>query len=210
MRFAHRYMLYFATAILVMGAGFGCASMEKSAAMDRAAQGTVNALPEAVEPAALAPGLSAVYVFGYWRHLNYMPGNERILQYGTPGPAVPFLDHSARMWGDVFDSGRSRGVGMLLQGYIRFPASGTWELQAVSNDGLHVFLADSLVISDPDVHGDRLSETATVSIPKPGFYPLTLRYFQHKGGYALRLLWKPPGADGFSTIPADAYFHPAK
>lgn len=207
MRFANKPIFCLTAALVLLVSAFGCASMEKSVAENRAATGTVNARPASVALEAVSPGLSATYVYGYWQHLNDMPGTDEILRTGTTGPPITLLDHSSMFWGNIFSSGKSRGVGALIQGFIRFPSAGRWELQAVSNDGVRVFLSDTLIISDPTIHPERPSNIAEASIPEPGLYPITIRYFQNKGASALRLRWKGPGETTFSIVPAGAYFH---
>jgi hypothetical protein len=64
-----------------------------------------------------------------------------------------------------------------------------------------------VVLEDPDVHADRYSEPATVTVPAAGWYKLAITYFQKKYSSALQLSWKPPGGGDFALIPAEAYAH---
>ena len=183
---------------------FACAPVKEAGIRDEKGSNAPVAGPDS---ASLLPGLSVAYAFGLWRHLGEMPPVDIIRSHGTSGPPVLLLDHTGDRDTPLFDSGRSSGVGMLLEGYIRFPAAGTWELRAVSNDGIRVVLNGRNIIEDPDVHADRPSETAEIPVAEPGFYPLEILYFQRKGTSALRLLWKAPGTDAFAVVPAEAYFH---
>ncbi|THB74796.1 MAG: hypothetical protein D6B25_12975 [Desulfobulbaceae bacterium] len=80
-------------------------------------------------------------------------------------------------------------------------------MQALSNDGLIITLADKVIINDPKQHSDRLSNIASIMIKQPGSYPIMIEYFQRKGTATLKLFWKKPGDEVFAPIPAEAYGH---
>ena len=72
---------------------------------------------------------------------------------------------------------------------------------------MRVLLERARVVDDPDVHADHLSAPAKVIIGKSGWYPITVQYFQRKGGARLELLWQPPGASAPAFVPASALAH---
>ena len=80
-------------------------------------------------------------------------------------------------------------------------------MQALSNDGFILYLAEKLAINDPEQHSDRLSNVAFVEIQKPGWYPVMIEYFQRKGTAALKLMWKQPGTNDFIPLPPSVYAH---
>jgi hypothetical protein len=80
-------------------------------------------------------------------------------------------------------------------------------MMALSNDGIRVEICGKMILTDPRVHSDRLSPQAILDIPKPGWYPIMIQYFQRKGTAAIELQWKLPEKADFSVIPADAYAH---
>ena len=155
----------------------------------------------------LAPGLGVLYFDGMFRHVNQVPDGDRaLLEMGRPGPTILQLDNQFGD-GEVFDSGKNRGVAVQLKGYLHFTENGTYRFQTLSNDGVELTIDGRTVIIDPDVHSDRLSEVATYFVAEPGYRPVTVKYFQRKGTAALRLLWAPPSAETLSVVPATAYFH---
>lgn len=154
----------------------------------------------------LEPGLRVYYRYGFYRHLNQMASDEIMLSRGVPGPPVALLNHQFNK-GEVFDSGKSRGVGVFFSGYLKMETPGTYRFQAMSNDGIRVIVDQQRVVFDPTFHSDRLSEIGEVVIAKPRWYPITVKYFQRKGTSRLELFWQPPGAEGFEIIPARAYGH---
>lgn len=96
---------------------------------------------------------------------------------------------------------------MRLSGYLHFSRKGIYDLQALSNDGVIMYVSSKLAIEDPEQHSDRLSNIAHVTIDTPGRYPVVIEYFQRKGTAALKLLWQVPGSKEFVVVPKSAYSH---
>jgi hypothetical protein len=154
----------------------------------------------------LAPGLSVRYYDGFVRHIREIPEDEILLKVSRPGKPVTNIDRQFG-GGEVFDSGKSRGVGMRMEGFLRMRPAGTYQFKALTNDGFSMHIGGAQVLYDPDVHGDRWTEPASYVAEEAGWYPVQLRYFQRKGTAALRLHWQPPGAEEFVPVPAEALGH---
>ena len=155
----------------------------------------------------LIPGLVPVYYQNFFqRDLTGLPKGKHPEYPSTPGKPILQIDHQFNR-NNVFDSGTNRGIGIRMNGYINFAETGVYEMQALSNDGVFLYLSDQLVLADPKQHSDRLSNLAFVTIDTPGWYPVTLEYFQRKGTAALKLLWKTPTGKGQVPLPAEAYAH---
>lgn len=161
-----------------------------------------------IDPATIKPGLAVLYFEEFYRHINQMPTGETALKEGKPGKPIPYLNHRFGA-GPVFDSGQSRGVGVQMTSFIRFPSAGRYLFKAKSNDGIRIFINKKKIIDDPIVHsgGDRFSGEASVEIDKPGWYSFFLQYFQRKGTSMLELYWQAPGQADYSIVPADAFGH---
>ncbi len=155
------------------------------------------------------PGLAVLYIDGFFRNIDQMPTGAAAVRRGRRGAPVLLLDHRGGKQDPVFASGRSRGVGMILTGLLRLKAPGTYRWQALANDGIRMTVNGRLLFEDPGVHGDRLTPVGEVRVAAPGWYPVTIRYFQRKGTSALRLFWQPPGGAAFTLVPASVYWHRA-
>lgn len=163
--------------------------------------------PAAVETEQVKPGLSVRYYQDFFvRDLRRLskPGITKYRSY--EGPPILELNHAFGRE-EVFDSGRSQGVALRLEGYIHFADVGEYLVQAVSNDGIIMYLDGVETLSDPRQHSDRPSNTAHVHIEEEGWYPVMIEYFQRKGTATLRLLWKTPGGEEMIPVPAKAYGH---
>jgi hypothetical protein len=174
------------------------------------AHGAAEAFAPSFEPNAgtFEPGLEVLFFDGFYKNIDQMPTGDRIGK-GRPGKIVPYLNHNFDK-GEVFDSGRNRGVGVRLTGQLLITQPGQITLKAKSNDGLRVFINDRMVLNDPAVHSDRFSESRPLEFSAPGYYNLAILYFQRKGTAALELWWKKSGGEEFSIIPAEAYAHAAR
>ncbi len=164
-------------------------------------------LPAGIQSGQLAPGLSVLYFYDYYRHIMNMPQGERLRKKGKPGPPLLQLNHRFGKDVEVFDSGQSQGVGMVLEGFLHLDQPGTYIFQAKTNDGFELYLAGRLLISDPGVHGDRLSKKAGITVTGAGWFPVHMKYFQRKGTAALTLMWQQPGDSGMTVVPGEAYAH---
>jgi hypothetical protein len=181
--------------VLLAGLLLGCATGPKTA--------KTLSDPDAQR---LKPGLSVRYYDGFVRHVREIPEDEILLKISRPGKPVTKIDHQFG-GGEIFDSGKSRGVGMRMEGYLRMQPAGTYQFKALTNDGFSMHIGDARVLYDPDVHGDRWTEPTAFVAEEAGWHPVQLRYFQRKGTAALRLHWQPPGAEEFVPVPAEALGH---
>ena len=169
--------------------------------------GCAGPSPTRPVPESLAPGLSVLYFDGKYRSVSQIPdGDTAILEKGRPGKPILMVNHQFGQ-NEVFDSGRNQGVGVQMKGYIRLEKTGHYEFQALSNDGVEISIDGKRILSDPDVHSDRMSDIGVFTVQKPGWHPLLAKYFQRKGTAALKFFWKTPGMDDFEVIPAQAYGH---
>lgn len=155
----------------------------------------------------LKPGLSTIYFMKFFeRDLTLLPKTESSQYVSFKGKPILELNHQFGN-DNVFDSGSGRGVGLRMRGLLQFRVAGTYELQALSNDGIIMYIADVLTLSDPEQHSDRLSNIASVHVETPGWYPVVIEYFQRKGTAALKLFWKTPAGSSLEPVPANAYAH---
>ena len=155
----------------------------------------------------LSPGLSTIYFYKFIRHIDQMPVQDPKTTTEKKGKPIPYLNHHFGVEDMVFDSGVNRGIGIQMDGFIKFSESGKYGMVALSNDGIRIEICKKTILTDPNVHSDRLSPQAVIDISRPGWYPVMVQYFQRKGTAAIELQWKPPGKAEFSVIPAEAYTH---
>ncbi len=95
-----------------------------------------------------------------------------------------------------------------MKGFIHLDQIGSYEFQALSNDGVEIVIDGKIILVDPNVHCDRLSKVGTITSQEARWHPLMVKYFQRKGTAALKVFWKTPGEKEFEVIPAEAYDHP--
>lgn len=152
-------------------------------------------------------GLSVIYYRKYSaRHLNSLPEAESSVYPSFQGEPIAQINHQFKK-NNVFGSGTNRLIGMRMRGYLNLSKTGTYQFQALSNDGIRVELSGKTLLSDPTQHSDRLSNIGSVTVTTPGWYSVVVEYFQRKGTAALILYWKIPGTKDFVPIPPEVYGH---
>lgn len=155
----------------------------------------------------LIPGLSVLYFNGMYRHVWRVPdGDSAFFEKGRPGSPISMIN-SEFGDGEVFDSGRNRGVGVQIKGYLHLEQQGIYQFQAMSNDGVEIIVDGARILIDPDVHSDRLSKIGTLAVQDTGWHTLMVKFFQRRGTATLKIYWKKPGDNAFELIPAKVYGH---
>ena len=161
------------------------------------------------DQSALTSGLSVVYFRSFmFKTLDNLPSGEYAEQTGRPGKPIPALNHAFGKE-EVFDSGQKTYIGMRAVGLIHFRQTGQYVLQAMSNDGIRVYLDGRRVIDDGEWQkkGDRMSHRAIVDIQTAGWYPLQVEYFQAEGTSTIKLLWQTPDHQQLVPVPPESYAH---
>jgi PA14 domain len=159
------------------------------------------------DAAALKPGLEVRYHMGRFQTLGEMMGIVGHSE-GDKGRPLSVLDYQGPEGSKVMTSDRHDMVGALIKGFIKFPAPGTYVFKVMSNDGISIDIGGQNVFEDGGVHTTDYSDGLPVKIDAAGWYPIYLKYFQKKGGYALGLYWRTPSGGGrYVTVPAEMYAH---
>ena len=158
------------------------------------------------DDAEIAPGLAVKYYFSLFRRIHEIKEWAKYKD-GKPGEPLLMLNYRSGA-GEVLTSGSSDDVGADIRGMMNFAEAGDYVLAMQSNDGVRLEIGGKLIINDPTVHSDRFSELVTVQITEPGWYPLSLQYFERKATSTLELYWLKPGEEGrLSFVPAEALAH---
>ena len=190
--------LAFATAVLVAALStFGPGS---ALAQD------IKPLSPQPDAAALKPGLAVDYYFQYFRHIDELVDWEDHKD-GKAGPPIERLNYRSGKK-DVLTSENDDGVGAKITGLILLDKPGLYSFAFESNDGVRLEIDGEMILEDPDVHGDRFSDIGQVEISEPGWYPITIRYFERKNTATLRFHWLPPQTEGtMPIVPAKVLAH---
>lgn len=167
--------------------------------------------PQLLDPqpksADIEAGLSVDYYRAFFREIedfeDWMEDNE-----GEAGKLLPALNYRTAGRA-VLTSNYVDGVGAKIDGLIYLAKTGTYAFTVRSNDGFVLDIGGVPLLEDPDVHGDRYSAIAKRSVAQPGWYRLSVLYFERKGTATLELYWRPPGEEdaGMVIVPAAAFAH---
>jgi hypothetical protein len=155
----------------------------------------------------LKPGLLPIYIYKFFKSVEEMPKLDIKTTKEKVGAPILFLDHHFGKEDLIFDSGVSQGIGIQMNGFLKFTDPGKYTLKTLSNDGITVWICNKRIIWDPGVYTDHISNEVVLDIQTPGWYPLMIKYFQRIGAAAIAMYWKLPGETEFSVIPTEAYSH---
>jgi chitodextrinase/pimeloyl-ACP methyl ester carboxylesterase len=170
-------------------------------AVDQAGNNSAGSMPLTGSTTSTVAGLNYRYYEGSW---NALPNFNALtpLKYGPS--ATP--DISART------PGVNDNFAFVWEGYLNFTYAGTYTFELVSDEGSKFYFNSfysttaTPIINDDGLHGPT-SVSATVTVPTPGLYPLSLVYFEKTGGESLQLFISggPGGIVPRQEIPAVAY-----
>ncbi len=93
-------------------------------------------------------------------------------------------------------------------GRVKAPVTGTYTFSTNSDDGVRLWLNDSLVINQWNDHGVQ-SNSATVNLVQGQMYKLKMDYYENKGKAVVKLLWSYPGQPTLAVIPQLNLYPPA-
>lgn len=152
------------------------------------------------------PGLAVCYMYKLIRHVDEIAEWEKTLTC-EPGAPLAMLDFDGGTR-KVLTSKESEGVLVKITGSIHLAKAGAYKFAFESNDGVRLKIDGRPIVEDPGVHDDRFSDLGTMEVAKPGWYPLSIDFFQRKATWTLRFVWRQPGVEGdLIPVPAGALTH---
>jgi MSHA biogenesis protein MshQ len=105
---------------------------------------------------------------------------------GRPSTAVPVDGFSAR-W----------------SGFLVAPATGSYVLQTVSDDGVRLVLNGQTLIDQWNDHSPTTHTANSVNLVAGQRVPIRLDFYENGGGATVRLQWRTPGQASFVAVPRD-------
>lgn len=105
----------------------------------------------------LKPGLLPIYIYKFFRSVDEMPKLDIKTTTEKMGNPILFLDHVFDKTDLIFDSGVSQGIGIQMNGFLKFSEPGKYTLKTKSNDGICVWVCDKRIVYHPGVHTDHFS-----------------------------------------------------
>lgn len=159
-------------------------------------------VPAAAE---LRPGLGVKYLIQKFDSLREI---EDMATWSKPseGAPLPMLDYNVGR-GAVLSNHNEDLVGAFIDGFIKLEQMGTYFFAVQHNDGVRLTLGGQQLYEDGLVAPDRFSPNLEVMIDNPGWYAISLLYYEKRNTSTLELYWQPPGAEEFVFVPAEAFKH---
>ena len=148
------------------------------------------------------PGLAVCYMYKFVRHVDEISEWAKTLKCEPGPPLLTAIDFDGGTT-KVLTSNADDGVLARITGFIHLEKAGAYKFAFESNDGVRLMIDGKMIVEDPGVHDDQFSELATMEVSKPGWYPLSIDFFERRITWTLRFLWKQPGVEGeLAPVPA--------
>jgi hypothetical protein len=110
---------------------------------------------------------------------------------GSPAASVPVDNFSARWTGKLLAA-----------------ATGSYRFQTNTDDGIRVWLNNTLIIDNWTPHGPTLDTSPVLSLVAGQRYDLKVEYNEFGGGAVMQLAWQTPGATSYISVPAAQLYAP--
>ncbi len=126
-----------------------------------------------------------------------------------PGTGAPVLRRNEAVdfdW-DAFSPGQGVGADLFSvrwTGTLVAPATGSFRLQTLSDDGVRVWLDGKLVIDNWTLHSPTADTSAALSLVAGQRYAIRMEFYEAWGGAVARLRWQVPGQTTFVPVPTAA------
>ncbi|MTI02692.1 MULTISPECIES: PA14 domain-containing protein [Alphaproteobacteria] len=173
--------------------------------------GAAFAAPLKLQPASPQPsnpkaGLNVKYVGnGTQRKIRDLKQAKRLLSKAKPGQPLRGLDYRDTDKGDpVLTFSDPYNVAAEISGYIRFDAPGVYELETWSNDGIEAYVGGQQIGYVTGIQGCEANQRTEVEVPKAGWYPVKINYFQKLGTSCLMMKWGKKG-DRVTWVPNNVF-----
>ena len=106
--------------------------------------------------------------------------------------------------GEFADTGRADEVGVLWEGWIEVPESGSWTFGTESDDGSRLWIGDEIVVDNDGLHG-MVERTGSISLVA-GKHPVRIAFFENGGGAGCIVRLGGPGTS-YGVIPDSMWTH---
>ncbi|NOD78228.1 MULTISPECIES: PA14 domain-containing protein [unclassified Ruegeria] len=156
--------------------------------------GAAWSAPLKLQPASPQPspkaGLNVKY-FGtgnQHKKIRDLSQAKSLLSKAKPGQPLRGLDYRDTSKGeDVMTFDQAYNVAAEVTGYMRFNSPGVYELETWSNDGIEAWVGGQQIGRVSGIQGCEANQRTEVEVPKAGWYPLKIVYFQKLGTSCLMM-----------------------
>lgn len=168
------------------------------------------AAPLKLQPASPQPspkaGLNVKYVgTGTQRKIRNLTHAKQLLPKAQLGQPLIGLDYRDTNEGeDVLTFDHHYNVAAEITGYMRFDSPGVYELETWSNDGIDAWVGGQQIGKVNSIQGCEANQRTEVEVPKAGWYPLKIIYFQKLGTSCLMMKSGKKG-ERFTWTPNDVF-----
>jgi len=157
--------------------------------------GPLTLTPANPQPTGLTQGLKVVY--GTANDIKDLSKAKWATgKHGKPGQPLRGLSYPDTQLGEgALTSGVAEKVAAQINGYIKFDAPGTYDVDFVTNDGIRATIGGQVVGYFDGRQTCQPTFTETVQVPQAGWYEVDILWFQRLNTSCLNMRWGPAGGN---------------
>jgi PA14 domain-containing protein len=159
-----------------------------------AAAAPLQLKPASPQPGSLRSGLAVTYAYEDWQTTgkqvdNIAEARHYLKTVPESGKPLKGLDHWETNKGDLVMTSRAWfNLAAQIQGYIRINEPGEYTIDFLTNDGIDARIGGQKVGQWPsNTQGCESTSAVDVVVPKAGWYPVSITYFQKAGTACLHM-----------------------
>ncbi len=167
--------------------------------------------PASPQPGSLRSGLAVTYAYEDWQNSgkqidNIAEARHYLKTVPEPGKPLKGLDHWDTEKGDLVMTSRAWfNLAAQIQGYIRISEPGEYTIEFLTNDGIDARVGGQKVGQWPsNTQGCEKTSQVDVVVPKAGWYPVNVTYFQKAGTACLHMRMAKKGQK-LKVVPNSAF-----
>ncbi len=127
----------------------------------------------------------------------------------VPGGGAPVLRRNEAIDADWGAGSPAPGLAadrfsVRWSGTLVAPASGTYRLRTISDDGVRVWIDGRLAIDNWTLHAPTADTSAPLALAQGQRAAIRVEFYEYTGGAVARLQWQTPGAADFAPVPASS------
>jgi hypothetical protein len=107
--------------------------------------------------------------------------------------------------GEPFPGVGSDSFSVRWIGFIQFPSTGTYRFRTYTDDGIRVWVNESLIINNWTDHGGTYDTSGNLTFDAGQRVPLTVEFYENAGGEVCRFEWEGPSIS-WQIVPESALF----
>jgi YVTN family beta-propeller protein len=125
----------------------------------------------------------------------------------TGSPVLQRVERVNFSWSDAPGPGvNANQFSVRWTGFVKATATGSFQFQTKSNDGVRLWINGALAIDSWPAHSTRTDLSPPIAFVQGQRYSVVMEHYDNSGSAVARLFWKTPTATSFVIVPASRLY----